>query len=130
MIRHSTLQHDLYCEDIRGNRSQAQPRQTNIYVDVEYNRVIRICLCMQQGRHETGTTGGNSLHPKQQWMESDDDERLPDTQILLVVHSYTHSVRLSSSVLFYSPRVNDLFLGLNTLFFIPAHKHPAFRPAT
>ena len=28
----------------------------------------------QQGRHNTGTTGGNSSHPTQQWMEPDDDE--------------------------------------------------------
>ena len=36
----------------------------------------------QQGRHRTGTTGGNSLHPTQQWMEHDDDEKdksLPGT---------------------------------------------------
>ena len=25
-------------------------------------------MCRQQGRHKTGTTGDNSLHPTQQWM--------------------------------------------------------------
>ena len=28
----------------------------------------------QQGRLKTGTTGGNSLHPTQQWMEPNDDD--------------------------------------------------------
>ena len=27
-----------------------------------------------QGRHRTGTTGSNSLHPTQQWMETNDDD--------------------------------------------------------
>ena len=27
-----------------------------------------MAMWRQQGRHKTGTTGGNSLHPTQQWM--------------------------------------------------------------
>ena len=39
-------------------------------MDGEHNRVVRVWLCgsRQQARHKTGTTGGNSLHPTQQWM--------------------------------------------------------------
>ena len=32
-------------------------------------------LLRQQGRHNAGTTGGNSLHPTQQWMEPNDDDK-------------------------------------------------------
>ena len=38
-------------------------------MDRERDRVVRVGLMWrQQGRHRTGTTGGNSLHPTQQWM--------------------------------------------------------------
>ena len=38
-------------------------------MDGEHNRVVRyMAMWRQQGRHKTGTTGGNALHPTQQWM--------------------------------------------------------------
>ena len=38
-------------------------------MDGERDRVVRVGLMWrQQGRHRTGTTGGNALHPTPQWM--------------------------------------------------------------
>ena len=38
-------------------------------MDGEHDIVAMIGLMwMQHGRHKTGTTGGNSLYPTQQWM--------------------------------------------------------------
>ena len=54
----------------RENRRQLG--QTKNYVDGEHNIVVYDSMCWQQGRHKTGTTSGNLLHPTQQWMEPND----------------------------------------------------------
>ena len=37
----------------------------------------------EQGRHKTETTGGNSLHPTQQWMEPNDGVRSREQDLML-----------------------------------------------
>ena len=66
-------------------------RHANSALDGEqYKRVVRIGLCGGQlGKQKAGTTGGNSLHPTQQWMELDDEYRHGFPLILSYVYMYS-----------------------------------------
>ena len=58
----------------KENRRQAQPEQTKNDVDDNTTEWSGLGYVEATRKARTGTTGGNSLHPTQQWNEPDDDD--------------------------------------------------------
>ena len=72
IIRHGTLQHALLEWKIEDRSSRGRPSTMWMGNIPEWSGFGYVDAT--DGRHKTGTTGGNSLHRTHQSMESDDDE--------------------------------------------------------